>query len=243
MPPGGVTQAPTTVATQTSGAASSLPLASNVAPPVAPLSKGTLDLTKPPSGFVAAPQGFAVTGGDLSGGAVGSGAGIVGDNFGVALDPAGNLLNVGGSNFSYSSAGAPLIQQGGTSLGGIPVRWGIYAGGQYSDGQGVRSPSFFHFMGAPNATPLAVLVPALTANGPMTFTALPGKNEYTKPIAENGAVGGHVGLSITLGNVASNPSVTVTGWPARNGVISRSRDEAIPASIPAAICPSSALST
>lgn len=208
MPPGGIAQAPTTVGTQASGAASSLPLASSVSPPVAPLSKETLDLTKPPPGFVAAPNGFAVTGGDLSGTAVGSGAGIVGDNFGLVLDASGNLLNANGSGFSYSSTGAPLIQQGGTSVAGIPVRWGIYAGGQFSDDQGVRNPSFFHFMGAPNAAPLGVLVPALTAGGSMTFTALPSKNEYTKPIAENGAVGGHVGLSITLGNVASNPSVT-----------------------------------
>jgi hypothetical protein len=42
----------------------------------------------------------------------------------------------------------------------------------------------------------------------MTFTAAVANNEYTKPIAENGAVGGTVGLSITLNNVSSTPSVT-----------------------------------
>lgn len=207
-PPGSTTLASTPVGMQASGVAGSLPLASSVSPPVPTLITGTLDLTKPPSGSVAAPKGFAATGGDLSDGAVGSGAGIVGDNFGVVLDASGNPLSVAGNNSSYSRAGAPLVQQGSTLLAGIPVRWGIYAGGQFSDDRGVRSPSFFHFMGAPNATPLAVLVPVSTAGGPMTFTALPGNNEYTKPIAENGAVGGRVGLSITLNNISSIPSVT-----------------------------------
>lgn len=179
-----------------------------IAPPLPPPVKGTLDLTSPPQNFVAAPKGFVASGGDLSGSSVGSGAGIVGDNFGVALDANGNMLSVGGSSFSYNSNSAPLIQQGATSVGGIPVHWGIYAGGQISDAMGVRNPSRFHFMGAPNGTPTSVLVPALTAGGPMTFTAAVANNEYTKPIAETGAVGGTVGLSITLNNVSSVPSVT-----------------------------------
>lgn len=213
MPPAGNAQGTTqggAQASATGGLATSggSPLAASVPAPVPALIKGTLDLTKPPSESVVAPKGFAVTGGDLSAGAVGSGAGIVGDNFGVVLDASGNPLSVAGNNSSYSRAGAPLIQQGSTSLAGIPVRWGIYAGGQFSDERGVRSPSFFHFMGAPNATPPAVLIPVSTASGPMTFTALPGNNEYTKPIAENGAVGGRVGLSITLNNISSIPSVT-----------------------------------
>lgn len=185
-----------------------LPLPGSVPPPLPPPVKGTLDLSSPPSGFVAAPNGFAVTGGDLSGSSVGSGAGVVGNNFGLALDASGNVLSVGGSDFSYSTAGAALIQQGSATAGTLPVRWGIYSGGQISDNFGVRNPRFFHFMGAPNATPLSVLAPLLTAGGPMTFTANAGNNEYTKPIAENGALGGTVGLSITLNNVSSTPSVT-----------------------------------
>ena len=219
MPPGGIPQGPTPGGMQGSGpggmpapgglpAPGALPQPGSVSPPLPPAIKGTLDLNNPPSGFVAAASGYAATGGDLSGNVVGSGAGVVGNNFGLALDAAGNVLNVGGGSFSYNSTGAPLIQQGATVAGGVPVRWGIYAGGQISDGQGVRNPSLFHFMGAPNATSLAVLAPALTAGGPMTFTAVAGNNEYTKPIAENGAVGGTVALSITLNNVSSAPSVT-----------------------------------
>lgn len=232
MPPGGIPQGPTPGGMPGSGpgvmpapggiqAPGALPLPGSVSPPLPPVIKGTLDLNNPPAGFVTAPNRFAATGGDLSGAAVGSGAGVVGDDFGLVLDTSGNLLNVGGGGFSYSSNAAPLLQQGGTSVGGIPVRWGIYAGGQISDGQGVRNPSFFHFMGAPNATSLAVLAPVLTAGGPMTFTAAAVNNEYTKPIAENGAVGGSVALSITLNNVSSTPSVTaynlgVTDANARN---------------------------
>ncbi len=213
MPPGGIPAGPAPGGMQVPmpggmPAPGGLPLPGSIPPPLPPLIKGTLDLNNPPSGFVAAPNGFAATGGDLSGGSVGSGAGVVGNDFGLVLDASGNMLNVGGGGFSYSRNGAPLAQQDGTTVAGIPVRWGIYAGGQISDGQGVRNPSFFHFMGAPNATPFAVLVPALTAGGPMTFTAVAGNNEYTKPVAENGAVGGSVGLSITLNNVSSAPSVT-----------------------------------
>lgn len=211
MPPGGIPAGP---APGGHGpmpglpAPGGMPLPGSIPPPLPPAIKGTLDLSNPPSGFVAAATGSAATGGDLSSGAVGSGAGVVGNDFGVVLDASGNMLNVGGGGFSYSRGGAPLVQQGGTAVAGIPVRWGIYSGGQISDGQGVRNPSFFHFMVAPNATPFAVLVPVLTAGGPMTFTAVAGNNEYTKPIAENGAVGGTVGLSITLNNISSTPSVT-----------------------------------
>jgi len=210
-PPGGVPLGPAPGGVQpVPGGApipGALPPPGNLAPPLPPTIKGTLDLSNPPQNFVAAPKGFATTGGDLSGSAVGSGAGVVGDGFGIALDAAGNMLSVGGGNFSYNNNGAPLLQQGGTTVGGIPVRWGIYAGGQISDGMGVRNPSRFHFMGAPNATPSSVLVPVLTAGGPMTFTAAVANNEYTKPIAENGLVGGTVGLTITLDNVSGVPSV------------------------------------
>lgn len=145
-------------------------------------------------------------GGDLSGTSVGSGAGVVGNNFAVMLDAAGNPVNVGSSNFAYARNDAPLIQSGSTTVGGNPVRWGIYGGGQINDAMGLRDPRFFHFMGAPNATTPAVLSTVLT--GPMTFTATAGNNEYTKPIAENGAVGGTVSLTITLNNVSAIPSVT-----------------------------------
>ncbi|MBI5107659.1 MAG: FecR domain-containing protein [Rhodocyclales bacterium] len=213
MPPGGIPAGPAPGGLQSPmpgglQAPGGMPLPGSIPPPVAPIIKGTLDLNNPPSGFVAAPNGYGMTGGDLSGSAVGSGAGVVGNDFGAVLNAAGNLLNVGGGGFSYASGAAPLFQQGSTTVGGVPVRWGIYAGGQISDGQGVRNPSFFHFMGAPNATSQAVLIPALTAGGPMTFTAAAANNEYTKPVAENGAVGGTVGLSITLNNVSSTPSVT-----------------------------------
>lgn len=212
MPPGGMqTPIPGGMQTPIPGgmqAPGSLPLPGAVSPPLPPVIKGTLDLSNPPVGFVAAPNGFAITGGDLSGNSVGSGAGVVGNEFGVVLNAAGNMLSAGGGGFSYASAGSALVHQGSKDLGGIPVRWGIYGGGQISDGQGTRTPSFFHFMGAPNSTPQAVAVSALTAGGPMTFTAAVANNEYTKPIAENGAVGGTVGLSITLNNVSSTPSVT-----------------------------------
>lgn len=211
MPPGGIPAGPAPGGHGSMPglpAPGGMPLPGSIPPPMPPAIKGTLDLSNPPSGFVAAANGSAATGGDLSSGAVGSGAGVVGNDFGLVLDASGNMLNVGGGGFSYSRGGAPLVQQGGTSVAGIPVRWGIYSGGQISDGQGVRNPSFFHFMVAPNATPFAVLVPVLTAGGPMTFTAVAGNNEYTKPIAENGAVGGTVGLSITLNNISSTPSVT-----------------------------------
>ncbi|MBI5901599.1 MAG: FecR domain-containing protein [Rhodocyclales bacterium] len=207
MPPGGVPVGPAPAGIH-APLPGGLPLPGTVAPPLPPPIKGTLDLTSPPQNFVAAPNRFIATGGDLSGSSVGSGAGVVGDNFGVALDANGNMLSVGGSNFSYNSNAAPLIQQGAATVGGIPVHWGIYAGGQISDSMGVRNPSRFHFMGAPNATPNSVLVPVLTAGGPMTFTAAAANNEYTKPIAETGAVGGTVGLSITLNNLSSVPSVT-----------------------------------
>lgn len=213
LPPGGIPNGPVPEGMQAPRpgglpAPGGLPLPGFVPPPLPPPIQGTLDLSNPPSGFVAAPYGFAVTGGDLSGSAVGSGAGVVGNDFGLALDASGNVLSVGSSSFSYATSGAALVHKGGASAGGLPVRWGIYAGGQISDNHGIRNPSFFHFMGAPNATSLAVIKPLLTAGGPMTFTAVAGNNEYTKPIAENGALGGTVGLSITLNNVSSTPSVT-----------------------------------
>lgn len=218
MPPGGIPAGPTPGAMPGPGmqgpapgvmpGSGSMPVPGGISPPLPPPIKGTLDLSNPPMALVAAPNGYAMTGGDLSGAAVGSGAGIIGNDFGAVLDAAGNLLNVGGGGFSYARSGAAQIQQGSTALGGIPVRWGIYAGGQINDSQGLRNPTFFHFMGAPNATSQAVLTTTLAGSGPMTFTAAAGNNEYTKPIAENGAVGGSVGLSITLNNVASTPSVT-----------------------------------
>lgn len=212
-PPGGMPGAPGPMLGAAPGAIpmpgmmlGGLPPPGGLLPPLPPPIQGTLDPTSPPPGFVPAPNGFAATGGDLSGGGVGSGAGVVGNDFGLTLDAQGNVISVGSSGFAYARAGAPLVQQGSASLGGIPVHWGIYAGGQISDGMGVRYPSFFHFMGAPNATSPSVLLSVLAS--PMTFSASAANNEYTLPIAENGAVGGKVALSITLANVSSTPSVT-----------------------------------
>ena len=183
-----------------------MPIPGALPPPLPPPIKGSFDPANPPPGQIPAANGYAAMGGDLSGNSVGSGAGVVGNDFAIMLDSAGRLVSVGSSNFAYNSAGAGLVQQGGTSVAGHPVNWGIYGGGQINDAMGLRSPSFFHFMGSPHTTPPSVLNAVIT--GPMTFTAAAGNNEYTKPIAENGAVGGSVSLSITLNSVSSVPSVT-----------------------------------
>lgn len=180
--------------------------AGNAPAPLPPPIKGTFDAANPPSGFVPAPNSFAMAGGDLSGGSVGSGSGSVGNDFGLVLNQQGMVVSLARSNFAYASNNAPLVQESGATIGGIPVRWGIYAGGEINNNGQLRHPSFFHFIGAPGATPPAVLSAVLAS--PMTFKALPGNNEYTKPIAENGAIGGSVALSITLANVSSTPSVT-----------------------------------
>lgn len=175
-------------------------------PPLPPPIKGSFDPANPVVNLVAAPNGFSAMGGDLSGISVGSGAGVVGNNFAVMRDASGNIASVGSSNFAYDSGGAPLAQSNSAALGSTAVNWGIYSGGQINDSMGLRNVSFFHFMGAPNTTSSSVLSAVLAS--PMTFNAAVANNEYTKPIAENKAIGGTVSLSITLANVSSTPSVT-----------------------------------
>lgn len=203
MPPGGIPGAAVPGGMKIPGG---MPVPGAVSPPLPPPIKGSFDPANPQPGQIPAANGYAVMGGDRSGTSVGSGAGVVGNDFAVMLDGAGHLVSVGSSNFSYASSGAGLLQQGGTTVAGHPVNWGIYGGGQINDATGLRSPSHFHFMGSPHTTPAALLSSVIS--GPMTFTAAVANNEYTKPIAENGAVGGTVSLSITLNKVSSVPSVT-----------------------------------
>lgn len=159
-----------------------------VAPVVQPPVKGAIDPFNLPREIVPAANGYAMSGGDLSPvRQVGAGAGIVGNpanNFAAMLDASGSVVAVGGDGFSYARNGAPLIDSGSAiTPDGTKVKWGVYEGGLIADGQGQRSPDFFHFMGGASATPIDSI------KGTATFTTVGG---FTKPINEAGQVGGSV---------------------------------------------------
>lgn len=184
-------------------------------PPIAPLPQpGTIDLHYVAANSVAAPHGFVVAGGDLSPGQfLGNGSGFVGnplEGMAILLDGAGNPLSVGtNSGFNYDRAGAPLVDSGSTVVNGKTVRWGVYAGGVINDNQGLRYPQYFFFMGGGTATTLANLHSTLPVPGAnLVFTNVGG---HTKPITENGTIGGSVNsITVELKNLAG--AITVYNY-------------------------------
>jgi hypothetical protein len=184
-----------------------------VLPPPAP---GTFDPAKLPPGIVPAPFLAAIVGGDVSPVIIGSGAGVVGVDLFAIVDAAGLMVRTGSPTFNYARNGAPVVDQGSAIIDGRPVHWGVYAGGEIKDGQGVRQPVFFHHMIAPSTTTVAQLLSAVT--GSLTLSTVGG---HTKPISEDGRVGGAVtGVSLTLVNATginvSNYSIALTDASGRN---------------------------
>lgn len=212
----------------------SLPPPPGSVPPPAP---GTFDPRQLPPGFVVAGPGTPLVGGDLSPGIVGSGAGVVGvnpitgeANFAV-LNELGLVAQFGSNGFNYSRLAAPLVDQGSTTVGSETVRWGVYAGGEIKDGLGVRQPLFFHHMVAGSITPPAVLAAAVGTGG-ITFSTIGG---FTKPITENGGVGGSVnGASITI--IDAGAAIRVTNYSiAVTDSLGRSWNGSTPAGLPGGV--------
>lgn len=172
-------------------------------PPLPPAPQpGTIDPAQIPAGAIALPVGNVLVGGDLSAGLVGNGAGITGDsqsNFAALVDGSGHLIAVSSSTFNYNRDGATVVHQESTMVGSETVNWGVYAGGTISDQNGLRYPQFFHYMlGGQASSSFSLFEKMPNADDTMYFSGAAG---FTKPIAENGAVGGNiVEFSIGLKN-------------------------------------------
>jgi len=181
-------------------------------PTLAPLPQpGTVDPRYLPADSTVAPDGFVVAGGDLSPGVfLGHGSGYVGnpqEGMAILLDSAGNPIRVGANGgFNYDRASAPLIDSGDTSVDGKTVRWGIYAGGVINDYNGLRYPQYFFFMGGGQATTPANLLAAMPNPGnAISFSSVGG---FTKPINDNGMVGGSVNsVFVELKNLSGSINV------------------------------------
>lgn len=96
------------------------------------------------------------------------------------------------SGFRYGAVGATSIEVGGANANGTAVRWGIYAGGAiFEPSTGAHVPAFFHYMMATNYATVAQLSVPGTASMGTTVG-------YTKPIDEQGRVGGSASLTVGL---------------------------------------------
>ena len=97
------------------------------------------------------------------------------------------LANTGVTVTSYGHS-ALLVQGGGAVIDGIPVRWGVYAGGvQIDPFHGAINAQFFHFMAVPSITPVSVL----QQTGSATFNTVVG---FTRPVDEQARIGGTASL-------------------------------------------------
>ena len=222
-------------------------------PPVA----GTFDPSKLPPGVFLAKSGTPMTGGDLSPTIMGSGAEIVGTNpltgaTSIALiNAAGQMIQFGSPTFNYARNGAPIVDQGSVQAGTETVNWAVYAGGEIKDGMGVRQPIRFHHMIGTSATSISNLTSAIGA-GTLSYSCSgPPCAAFTKPIIENGAVGGTVSLaSITLDNpgflrvqsysITVNDSLTRTWNGNSSGAVSLSQfiaGQGIPLNVSCPSCP------
>ncbi len=158
----------------------------NIQLPGAPVVAAGGDLT-------AAPLNLAVAAADQYSDHAGSGAGVnqPGDLV-VLRDESGLIGVIGSSNgFRYTRGDARLVEAGATKLvdggGDIPVRWGIYAGGDVVDQFGARQPRLVSVIGALPATSDAQLT-ALSNLGSQTFSL----TGASRPANEEGLVGGAV---------------------------------------------------
>lgn len=191
--------------------------------PVYPIltSGGNLDLGAQIANLQLAPVGAAATGGSVFQFAgqpnVGSGAVYIdgGPNNLILLNGAGNPILVSeASGFQFVAGLAPLAQAGGAVIDGVPVRWGVYAGGvQIDPSHGAVNAQFFQFMGAQSITPVATL----QQTGSATFSTTVG---FTKPVDEQGRIGGTASLivGITFGATPTlnRYDLTVTDAGARS---------------------------
>lgn len=146
-------------------------------------------------GLVAVPAQTAIVGGDLSSGpSLGNGAALIDgtESVGVATSDGVLVLLSDRTGFRYGSIDATLVDQGAANANGTALRWGIYAGGViFSPESGARVPKNFHYMMAANYSTLAEL--SVPGSAVMTTTV-----GYTKPIDEQGRVGGTAALSVGL---------------------------------------------
>lgn len=165
-----------------------------------PPPRGGLDIQLPGAAVVAAggdltaaPLNLAVAAADQYADRAGSGAGVnqPGDLI-VLRDESGLIGVIGSSNgFRYTRGDARLVETGATKLvdggGEIPVRWGIYAGGEVVDQSGARQPRLMSVIGALPATSDAQLA-VLSNLGSQTFSL----TGASRPANEEGLVGGVV---------------------------------------------------
>jgi hypothetical protein len=193
-------------------------------PPAIPIltAGGGFDLGAQIANLQPAPFGAASVGGSVfpvNGQLkVGSGAILVNGapNSFILLDAGNNPVLVSEhSGFRYARQIAPMVDAGGAVVDTVPVRWGVYAGGvQFDPVQGAINAQFFHFMGVPSVTPPATLL----LGGSATYSTIQG---FTKPVDEQGRIGGTVtGMSVSI-TFGANPqltaySVNVTDAGARN---------------------------
>jgi hypothetical protein len=163
-------------------------------------------------GIFVAPNFTAVAGGELSEGTsgrhLGAGSGLVAPNeMYVLIDSSYHPTLIvdqrsGNEPFQYARGDASVVEQGAASVDGVAVRWGIYAGGVISDGQGTRATDYFFFISAPEAR-LPSSLP--TTIGTQTFSLVGG----TRPLNELGQIGG----AISAANITVDFSTaTVTGY-------------------------------
>jgi hypothetical protein len=165
--------------------------------------------------LVAAPEGYALAGGDKSGNLMGAGAGMVGngDTMNVMLGANGNpvLVAKNSDNLTYTRNGAAAVQIGKLDFDGTTVRWGIYAGGKIVDQTaGQRAAEFFHFMGAGQALPQSAL-PGFSGQ----YSTV---QAFTSPITEAGwrTGTGNVTTSIIINNgTLTSLNLGVSDWQGR----------------------------
>ena len=170
---------------------------------------GTFDPANPSAGGgVLAPAGTVVAGGFLTSGTFNSGAAVVGssNNLNATLDTTRAPVTLFGTDFAYTRAGALILQSDSTTIGTDTVRWGIYQGGTYTNHGNTSNDTRFYWMTANGASTTASLLTAMPTSGStLTFSTVAG---YTKPMNENGAVGGSVtSLNIVLKNITGTPSL------------------------------------
>lgn len=147
------------------------------------------------SNLVAVPAQTAIVGGDLSSGpSFGNGAALIDGSasVGVATTEGVLVLLSDRTGFRFGSVDATLVDFGSASANGTGLRWGIYAGGViFSPESGARVPTNFHYMMAANYSTIA----DLTVPGSAVMTTTVG---YTRPIDEQGRIGGSAALSVGL---------------------------------------------
>jgi hypothetical protein len=161
---------------------------------------------------LAAP-GSAVVGAHMGGGlpvgfqVVGSAqAGNTGEKL-LVEDNVPSAYSNDATRFNYVDHQATLIDFGTATVDGVPVNWGIYAGGIAFDATGNAIAVDFHPFAFANGgtTPLAVIGTSGSANFVVGQTTIVGQ---TKPVTELGNLGGSV-TSLTMDiNLGATPTVS-----------------------------------